>query len=104
MVVPIYGADQYDGGTRRRLMYYEFTNGFYLPALAKPAFDEGFARLDHVQPTFSDRLVKHRGIKLVPEALDALVEWLIYSTTNRLPRDSLILAYRREMLGGLADG
>jgi hypothetical protein len=100
MVVPVYGADQYDERTRRRLMYYEFTNGFYLPAFAKPPFDEGFARLDHVQPVFSDRLVKHRGLKLVPEALDALVEWLIYSTTNRLPEDSVILAYRHEMLTG----
>lgn len=103
MAVPVYGADQYDEGTRRRLMYYEFTNGFYLPAFPKPPLEEGFARLDHVQPVFSDRLVKHRGLKLVPEALDALVEWLIYSTTNRLPENSLILAYRREMLGGLAE-
>lgn len=104
MVVPVYGADQYDERTRRRLMYYEFTNGFYLPAFGRPPFDEGFARLDHVQPAFADRLVRHCGIKLVPEAIDALVEWLIYSTTNRLPDDSLILAYRREMLGGLAGG
>ncbi len=100
MVVPVYGSDQYDERTRRRLMYYEFTNGFYLPAFVKPPFDEGFARLDHVQPVFTDRLVKHRGLKLVPEALDALIEWLIYSTTNRLPASSLILEYRREMIAG----
>jgi hypothetical protein len=39
--------------------------------------------------------MKHRGLKLVPEALDALIE---YSTTNRLPANSLILEYRREMI------
>lgn len=101
MVVPVYGADQHDENTQRRLMAYEFTNGFYLPAAASPRFDEGFARLDHVQPVFADRLAKHRGLKLVPEALDALVEWLIYSTTNGLPKESLIMEYRAEMLGRL---
>lgn len=85
MVVLVCGSDQYDESTRRRLMAYEFTNGFYLPA-ASPRFEEGFARLDHVQPVFADRLANHRGLKLVPEALDALVEWLIYSTTTGCPR------------------
>lgn len=45
MVVPVYGADQYDQHARRRVSYYEFTNAFYLPASKRPRFDEGFARL-----------------------------------------------------------
>ena len=48
-MVPVYGANQFDEHTRRRISYYEFTNVFYLPAQRTPAFDEGFARLDHVQ-------------------------------------------------------
>jgi hypothetical protein len=102
MVVPVYGADQYDVHTRRRISYYEFTNAFYLPESERPRFEEGFVRLDHVQPVFQASLSKHRGLKLSSDALDALVEWLIAYTTNRLLDDSLILDYRREMLS--ADG
>ncbi len=36
MVIPIYGADQYDDHTRKRIAYYEFTNAFYLPAFKAP--------------------------------------------------------------------
>jgi hypothetical protein len=50
MVIPVYGADQYDERTRRRISYYEFTNLFYLPADTALRFEEGYARLDHVQP------------------------------------------------------
>ena len=100
MVVPIYGADQYDEHTRRRIAYYEFTNVFYLPANPRPRFDEGFARLDHVQPIAQNHLTRHCGLKLTSDALDALVEWFIASTTNRIPDDSLIFEYRREMLAG----
>lgn len=100
MVVPVYGADQYDERTRRRISYYEFTNAFYLPACERTSFDEGFARLDHAQPVLQTHLVDHRGLKLSSDALDALVEWFVAFSTNRLPDDSVILDYRREMLEG----
>jgi hypothetical protein len=72
MVVPIYGADQYDAHIRERISYYEFTNAFYLPAHG-PAFDEGFGRLDHVQAVAQTSLYRHKGLKLSPDALDALI-------------------------------
>ncbi len=97
MVVPVYGADQYDERTRRRISYYEFTNAFYLPAHGG-TFDEGFARLDHVQAVTQANLVRHKGLKLSADALDALVEWFVGFSTNRLPDDSVIRDYRREML------
>lgn len=98
MVVPVYGADQFDERTRRRISYYDFTNAFYLPANGLPKFDEGFARLDHTQPVRTDLLTRHRGLKLSSDALDALVEWFVAFMTNRLLDDSLILEYRRGML------
>lgn len=98
MVVPVYGASQYDEHTRKRISYYEFTNAFYLPANSRPDLGEGFARLDHVQPVAKSQLARHRGLKLSSDALDALVEWFIAFSTNRIPDDSLILDYRREML------
>jgi hypothetical protein len=98
MVVPVYGADQYDEHTRRRISYYEFTNVFYLPAHGAPPFDDGFARLDQVQPVPQSHLSRHRGLKLSSDALDALIEWFVYCTTDRIPDDSVILDYRREML------
>jgi hypothetical protein len=100
MVVPVYGADQYDEHTRKRVSYYEFRNVFYLPANRRPAFDEGFARLDHIQPVAQQHLTRHRGLKLTPDALDALVEWFVAYTTDRIPDDSVILEYRRDMLAG----
>lgn len=100
MAVPIYGADQYDESLRRRVSYYEFNNAFYLPANGRPAFDEGFARLDHVQPIAQSHLTRHRGLKLTSDALDALVEWFVAYATDRIPDDSVILEYRREMLAG----
>ncbi len=100
MVVPVYGADQYDAHTRKRVSYYEFTNVFYLPDNVRPAFDEGFVRLDHVQPVLRRHLTRHRGLKLSSDALDALVEWFVAFSTNRVPRDSVIIDYRREMLAG----
>lgn len=96
MVVPVYGADQYDPQFRKRVAYYEFSNAFYLPE--HRGFDEGFARLDHVQPVFRARLRRHRGLKLSEDALEALVEWFVAFTTGRQIDDSLILDYRREML------
>lgn len=101
MVIPVYGADQFDEHTRRRISYYEFTNAFYLPTHDAPPFDEGFARLDHIQSVSQNKLTSHRGIKLSSDALDALVEWFIAYTTGRLPADSLILGYRHEMLKSL---
>jgi hypothetical protein len=100
MAVPVYGADQYDAHIRERIAYYDFTNLFYLPASKDPPFDEGFARLDHAQPVFTSHLRQHRGLRLSPDALDALVEWYVAYATERHPEDSLILEYRREMLGG----
>lgn len=97
-IVPVYGADQFDSHTRRRIAYYEFTNAFYLPASKALGFDEGFARLDHAQPVSRDHLTRHRGFKLASDALDALIEWFVAFTTNRQIEDSLILEYRREML------
>jgi hypothetical protein len=99
MVVPVYGADQYDTHTRRRMAYYEFTNVFYLPEHDRPKFDEGYARLDHAQPIDQRHLGSHRGLKLAPEAVDVLVEWFVAFTTNRLFDDSQIPDYRRDMLG-----
>jgi hypothetical protein len=105
MVVPVYGADQYDEHARRRIAYYEFTNAFYLPACKSPRFDEGFARLDHAQPVRESDLRDHRGLKLSSDALDALVEWFVAFTTGRAPEDSVLLEYRREMLtNDSADG
>ncbi len=97
-VVPVYGADQFDEQVRRRISYYEFTNAFYLPDCTRPQFDEGFARLDHAQAVSQSHLVNHRGLKLVSDALDALVEWFVAYATGRLPDDSIILEFRREML------
>lgn len=99
MVVPIYGADQYDEHSRKRMAYYEFTNAFYLPAWERPHFDEGFARLDHTQPVAQAHLAEHRGLKLSGDALDALIDWFVAFSTNRQLEDSLILEYRREKLG-----
>jgi hypothetical protein len=98
MVVPIYGADQYDQHMRKRIAYYEFTNAFYLPAHPRPRFDEGFARLDHVQPVSQHHLTQHRGLRLTADALEVLLEWFVAFSTNRIADDSLILDYRREML------
>lgn len=103
MVVPVYGADQYDEHTRRRVSYYEFTNAFYLPTNSRPNFDEGFARLDHIQPVVQSQLTRHRGLKLSSDALDALVEWFVAFSTNRIPDDSVILDYRREVLASSDD-
>jgi hypothetical protein len=100
MAVPVYGADQYDEHIRRRMAYYEFTNVFYLPACEPLRFEEGFARLDHAQPVLVNHLSRHRGLKLSEDALAALVEWFMAYTTDRIPEDSLILAYRREVIGG----
>lgn len=100
MVIPVYGADQYDEHIRQRIAYYDFTNLFYLPASKDPPFDEGFARLDHAQPVYVNHLRKHRGLRLAADALDALVEWYVAYATERHPEDSLIIEYRREMLSG----
>jgi hypothetical protein len=82
------------------MAYYEFTNVFYLPACEPLRFEEGFARLDHAQPVLVNHLARHRGLKLSEDALAALVEWFMAYTTDRIPEDSLILAYRREVIGG----
>jgi hypothetical protein len=100
MVVPVYGADQYEERERERIAYYEFSNAFYLPALDRPRFDEGFARLDHIQPVMQRHLVHHRGMMLSSDALDALVEWFIAFTTGRIDKQSILLEYRQEMLAG----
>ena len=98
MVVPLHAADRYDEQTRRGAARYEFANAFYVPASQRPRFAESIARLDHVQPVPRAELTGHHGIRLSADALDALVEWFVACTTNRLPGDSLILAYRREQL------
>jgi hypothetical protein len=98
MVLPIYGSDQYDEQMRKRISIYDFTNAFYLPADASFGFDEGFARLDHVQPVSEAHLTGHRGFKLAPEALDALHEWLMTFLTNTKPADSMIEDYRHMVI------
>lgn len=95
MVAPVYGADQYDEQIRKRMRAYEFTNVFYLPADSGLDFDEGFARLDHIQPVAQAHLSKHRGMRLAPEALDALHEWLSSFLTGLAPADSMFDEYRR---------
>jgi hypothetical protein len=95
MVIPVYGCDQYEAQIRRRMQIYDFTNVFYLPADPALGFDEGYARLDHIQPVAQAHLSKHRGCKLAPEALDALTEWLTTFLTGLKPADSMIADYRR---------
>jgi hypothetical protein len=98
IVVPVFAAERYDEAARRRIAAYAYTNAFYLPA--SPPLAESFARLDQAQPVLRAHLVEHQGLKLSPDALDALVEWFVAFSTNRRPEDSLILEYRRELLGG----
>jgi hypothetical protein len=99
IVVPLYAADAYDADTRRRVARYDFADAFYLPASARPRSPESIARLDHAQPLRRADLLEHRGYKLSADALDALVEWFVAFTTNRLLDGSLILEYRRQLLG-----
>lgn len=97
MVVPLYAAGELSERQRRRIARYEFTNLFYLPACPRPRFDEAFARLDQAQPVDVEQLGEHRGLRLAPDALDALVEWYVAYATERAPADSMIADYRREM-------
>jgi len=98
MAVPVYGADQYDADIRRRMQIYDFQNVFYLPADAGLGFDEGFVRLDHIQPVAEQHLSRHRGLRLSDDALDVLHEWLLRFLTNRVPADSMIEQYRAEII------
>jgi hypothetical protein len=102
-VVPVYGSDQYDEGVVRRMRMYDFKNLFYLPASGSPAFDEGYARLDHAQPVRRDLLRGHRGLKLTDDALAALHEWLIGFSTGKIEQDSLILQYREEQIAASSE-
>ena len=103
MVVPVHDAGRHSEGMRRRIARYDFTNLFYLPSCPALGFEEGFARLDHAQPVDIEHLGGHRGLRLAPDALDALVEWYVAYATERAPQDSIILDYRREMRAALAD-
>jgi hypothetical protein len=94
--VPVYGSDQYEEDTVRRIRMYDFKNLFYLPASASPPFEEGYARLDHAQPVRRHLLRNHRGLKLTDDALAALREWLVAFSTGKIEQDSLILQYRSE--------
>jgi hypothetical protein len=96
MAVPVYGADQYDEQIRRRMEIYDFANVFYLPADTALGFDEGFARLDHMQPVSEHHLSRHRGLRLADEALAVLHEWTMRLLTNSKPVDSIIEQYRSE--------
>lgn len=98
LVAPVYKAAQYTETMRCRIRNYELANVFYLPADGSLGFEEGFVRLDHIQSVDQDRLSKHRGIKLVDDALDALTEWLTTLLTAQESEDSLIREYRKEML------
>ena len=104
MVVPVHGAGRHTEAMRRRIARYDFTNLFYLPSCPALGFEEGFARLDHAQPVDVEHLGGHRGLRLAPDALDALVEWYVAYATERAPEDSIILDYRREMRSPPADG
>lgn len=99
-VVPLYEAAEHDADARRRVSRYEYANAFYLPAFGRPQLAESIARLDHAQPVGSGQLADPAGLRLSADALDALVEWFVACTTSRLPADSLIVEYRREMLAG----
>jgi hypothetical protein len=101
IVVPLFEAATYDEPARRRIAAYAYANAFYLPSSTRPAFPESLARLDQTQPVLRELLTGHHGLRLSADALDALVEWFVAFTTNRLPADSLILEYRREMLAQL---
>lgn len=100
MVVPIYGADQYDEEIRKRMRMYDFANVFYLPADRLLSFDEGFARMDHLQAVSAKHLSKHRGLKLSDEALAILHEWLMRFLTEAQPADSMIEDYRKMVRDG----
>ncbi len=102
-VVPVYGSDQYDEDVVRRIRMYDFKNLFYLPASESPAFDEGYARLDHAQPVRRDLLRGHRGLKLTADALAALHEWLIGFSTGKIEPESLILQYREEQIAASSE-
>jgi hypothetical protein len=101
--IPIYGSDQYPEDVVRRIRMYDFKNLFYLPAFSSPAFDEGYARLDHAQPVLRSHLRTHRGLKLTSDALAALHEWLVGFSTGKIESDSLILQYRAEQAAASAD-
>lgn len=68
------------------------------PGIEPVGFEEGFARLDHLQPVSEKHLSQHRGFRLAPEALDALHEWLMTFLTNTKPADSMIGEYRRMVI------
>jgi hypothetical protein len=103
MAVPIYGGDQYSEYMRQRVRTYEFRNWFYLPHDSQTGFEEGFARLDHVQSIRMPDLRRHSGLALSEEALIALREWLIFFLTGRIADDSLILEYRSEEMARLKE-
>jgi hypothetical protein len=98
MAVPVYGADQFTPYMRRRVSTYEFRNWFYLPGDRALGFEEGFARLDQLQPVRMSDLRQHMGLALSEDALTAMQEWLIYFLTGHIAADSLILEYRRDEL------
>jgi predicted glycosyltransferase len=77
---------------------YDFANVFYLPADPALGFDEGFARLDHIQPVAANHLSNHRGMRLAPEALEVLKEWLIQFLTGSRPTNSVIEEYRQMVI------
>jgi hypothetical protein len=98
MVVPVYGADQYESPMRRRMRIYDFANVFYLPSDTVLGFEEGFARLDHIQPVAAGHLSRHRGLRLAPEALEVLHEWLLRFLTGTRLASSMIEEYRRMLI------
>jgi hypothetical protein len=77
MCVPVYGCDQHEKEPILRIAHYEYPNLFYLPRSIRPPFDEGFARLDHLQAIQVTNL-RERKCRLSDEALDFLDEWLVY--------------------------
>lgn len=102
--IPAYGADQLSVHQRERVRAYEFPNLFYLPQSSSPPFDEGYARLDHIQAIRINLLrPKTTRTRLSDDALQALQEWILHFLTGRLPKDSLLEIYRQEQLDDLSD-
>jgi hypothetical protein len=98
LCVPVYGGDQFTSAQRERIRAYECSNLFYLPADRDCGIDEGWARLDHVQPIASSMLSRHKGAALSDDALAALHEWFVHYATGEIDDDSLIVQYRRDEL------
>jgi hypothetical protein len=100
LAAPIYSFKSHDGADHRsRVKAYAYNTLFWLPGDENCGMLEGCVRLDRVQPVHSS-LMEAKPIKLIPDALDALIAWYGAYLTNRVPQR--IREYRTEALKQLA--